>query len=551
MLARVGPADGPLLDVLSGALEDLTGTRIGADDWAPDALPAHLRVTFRVEDERGAHPREGHDLRGPAAPVRPQLREAIARRPDSIERTGLRDWDHRRPARRAPHRRRRPRGDRLPGAGRRGRRRRRPGADHAGRGATRRTRPVCGGCCGSRPARRCRTCCPSCPTRASWCSAGPPTPPRPSWSTTARTPPWTRWWPRRAARTACATGRRSTPCARRVRRPGPAHAGRRRAGRDGAGRGVRRAGEAARDDVHDPAARDARPADPARRAGATRASCAMPAPRGCPTCCATSRPWRSGWTGCRPTRPGTGARSPRSRWPPTSCARRWRRAARPRAVAGAARGAVDAGGAAGQPVRPDDAHRLPRVAAAHPPCHRRCMTSQPSPELDLDVVVFGATGFVGRLVADYLAEHAPDDLRIGLAGRSRERLEAVRSGLGERARELAAGRRRQRGRRRAGRARRPHPGGGHHGRSLPAVRAAAGQGLRARRDALRGPDRRGAVRPGQHRRVDEARSGQRCPHRALAAGSTRSPRTSPCCCCTRRRPRTAPASSPTPRWSPR
>ena len=26
----------------------------------------------------------------------------------------------------------------------------------------------------------------------------------------------------------------------------------------------------------------------------------------------------------------------------------------------------------------------------------------------LDIVVFGATGFVGRLVAGYLAEHAPD-----------------------------------------------------------------------------------------------------------------------------------------------
>jgi short subunit dehydrogenase-like uncharacterized protein len=49
---------------------------------------------------------------------------------------------------------------------------------------------------------------------------------------------------------------------------------------------------------------------------------------------------------------------------------------------------------------------------------------------DLDVVVFGATGFVGRLVADYLARHAPDGVRIGLAGRSRERLAAIRTGLG-------------------------------------------------------------------------------------------------------------------------
>ena len=50
-----------------------------------------------------------------------------------------------------------------------------------------------------------------------------------------------------------------------------------------------------------------------------------------------------------------------------------------------------------------------------------------------DVVVYGATGFVGKLTAAYLAEHAPADARIALAGRSRERLEEVRRRLGGRA----------------------------------------------------------------------------------------------------------------------
>ncbi|NHA69857.1 saccharopine dehydrogenase family protein [Phycicoccus flavus] len=49
---------------------------------------------------------------------------------------------------------------------------------------------------------------------------------------------------------------------------------------------------------------------------------------------------------------------------------------------------------------------------------------------ELDIVLFGATGFAGRLVAAHLAEHAPERLRIGIAGRSRERLEDVRTGLG-------------------------------------------------------------------------------------------------------------------------
>lgn len=52
--------------------------------------------------------------------------------------------------------------------------------------------------------------------------------------------------------------------------------------------------------------------------------------------------------------------------------------------------------------------------------------STPARTRDLDVVVYGATGFVGKLTAEYLARHAPEGTRIGLAGRSRERLDRVR-----------------------------------------------------------------------------------------------------------------------------
>ena len=51
-------------------------------------------------------------------------------------------------------------------------------------------------------------------------------------------------------------------------------------------------------------------------------------------------------------------------------------------------------------------------------------------ERDLDVVVYGATGYVGALVAEHLAQRAPKGTRIALAGRSRERLEQVRASLG-------------------------------------------------------------------------------------------------------------------------
>ncbi|MEJ7795834.1 MAG: saccharopine dehydrogenase NADP-binding domain-containing protein [Nocardioides sp.] len=53
------------------------------------------------------------------------------------------------------------------------------------------------------------------------------------------------------------------------------------------------------------------------------------------------------------------------------------------------------------------------------------------PTRDLDVVLFGATGFTGGLTADYLARHAPAGLRWALAGRSRDKLAAVRDRLTE------------------------------------------------------------------------------------------------------------------------
>ncbi|KUJ70763.1 saccharopine dehydrogenase [Streptomyces albus subsp. albus] len=49
-----------------------------------------------------------------------------------------------------------------------------------------------------------------------------------------------------------------------------------------------------------------------------------------------------------------------------------------------------------------------------------------------DVVLFGATGFVGELTADYLAEHAPAEVRWALAGRNREKLERLRERLAQR-----------------------------------------------------------------------------------------------------------------------
>ncbi|MDT0183449.1 saccharopine dehydrogenase NADP-binding domain-containing protein [Microbacterium sp. ARD31] len=53
-----------------------------------------------------------------------------------------------------------------------------------------------------------------------------------------------------------------------------------------------------------------------------------------------------------------------------------------------------------------------------------------SDDRDLDLVLFGATGFTGGLTAEYLAAHAPAGLRWAIAGRNPDRLASVRGRLG-------------------------------------------------------------------------------------------------------------------------
>ena len=89
---------------------------------------------------------------------------------------------------------------------------------------------------------------------------------------------------------------------------------------------------------------------------------------------------------------------------------------------------------------------------------------------DFDLVVYGASGFTGKLVAQYLAERSGPE-RIALAGRSQWKLEAVRDDLGVDWPVLVA----------------------------DAADPAAGRGLREGGDPLRRPHRRGAVHARKHR----------------------------------------------------
>ncbi|RAV31424.1 saccharopine dehydrogenase family protein [Corynebacterium heidelbergense] len=59
------------------------------------------------------------------------------------------------------------------------------------------------------------------------------------------------------------------------------------------------------------------------------------------------------------------------------------------------------------------------------------MTEPTAAARDYDIVVYGATGFVGALTAKYLAEHAPEGIRIALGGRTKSKLRRVQNDLSE------------------------------------------------------------------------------------------------------------------------
>ena len=133
---------------------------------------------------------------------------------------------------------------------------------------------------------------------------------------------------------------------------------------------------------------------------------------------------------------------------------------------------------------------------------------------ELDIVLYGATGFVGKLTAEYLARS-----RRGGPHRARGPLRRTpargaritrRCGAG-----LAADRRRRRVAVFAERHGGQDPGGRHHRRPLHEVRLAAGRRVRGRGHRLRRPHRRDDVHPREHRHLPRAGRRHRRADRAL------------------------------------
>ena len=93
LLANVKPRSGPLLEVLAEAIERLRGVRIGAADWSLDDLPAHLRMTFSIEDEDGTMLAAGRSLDALRDELRPALTALLETAEPALARHGMRGFD--------------------------------------------------------------------------------------------------------------------------------------------------------------------------------------------------------------------------------------------------------------------------------------------------------------------------------------------------------------------------------------------------------------------------------------------------------------------------
>ncbi len=89
----LGPADGALTDVLAAVLRQTHGVVIRAEDWAPERLPAHLRMTFSVEDRPGHVVASGASLGALRDQAAPEVRRQVAAAGAAIARVGMRQWE--------------------------------------------------------------------------------------------------------------------------------------------------------------------------------------------------------------------------------------------------------------------------------------------------------------------------------------------------------------------------------------------------------------------------------------------------------------------------
>ncbi|NHC13737.1 ATP-dependent RNA helicase HrpA [Motilibacter deserti] len=85
--------DVPLTEALARRLRLMTGVIVPPDAFDLDRVPDHLKVTFRVEDERKKKVAEGKDLEALKLTLGGRMRQAISKAAPRVERAGLTDWE--------------------------------------------------------------------------------------------------------------------------------------------------------------------------------------------------------------------------------------------------------------------------------------------------------------------------------------------------------------------------------------------------------------------------------------------------------------------------
>ncbi|MCG7524897.1 ATP-dependent RNA helicase HrpA [Streptomyces sp. OfavH-34-F] len=99
-LDRAVPLQEPLTVTLARELQRMVGVPVTADDFDLARVPDHLKITFRIVDERRRRVAEDKDLEALRLRLRPKARQALSKAAaatagpsgESVERSGLKDW---------------------------------------------------------------------------------------------------------------------------------------------------------------------------------------------------------------------------------------------------------------------------------------------------------------------------------------------------------------------------------------------------------------------------------------------------------------------------
>ncbi|MCC5878655.1 MAG: ATP-dependent RNA helicase HrpA [Idiomarina sp.] len=85
--------EGGLLESLSKVLKRMSGISIEAEDWDLDSVPAHLKINFKVLDDKDKLLAQGRDLKALQHSLQGQVKQTlVATAGDSIEKKGLTQW---------------------------------------------------------------------------------------------------------------------------------------------------------------------------------------------------------------------------------------------------------------------------------------------------------------------------------------------------------------------------------------------------------------------------------------------------------------------------